>query len=54
MNFGTRLVIALGIMGILFAVIISFVEPIVLRWFLIGLSVVLVLTFVNYIGRTAK
>lgn len=54
MSIGVRLLIALVLMGILFTVIISFVEPIILRWFLVGLCVVIVLTFVNYIGNATK
>jgi len=47
MSFGVRLLMAFVLMAILFTVTISFVEPIILRWFLIGLSIVLVLTFSN-------
>jgi hypothetical protein len=54
MSLGARLLMALVLEGILFFIIISFVEPIILRWFLVGLSIVLVLTFVNYIGNSSK
>lgn len=47
MSFGVRLLLALVLMGILYTVIVLFVEPIILRWFLIGLSIVLVLSFSN-------
>ncbi|MFD1927473.1 hypothetical protein ACFSFY_05265 [Sporosarcina siberiensis] len=45
MSFGVRLLMAFVLMAILFTLIISFVEPIMLRWFLVGLSVTMVLTF---------
>lgn len=47
MSFGVRLLMAFVLMAILFTVIVSFIEPVILRWFLIGLSMVLVLTFSN-------
>lgn len=47
MSFGVRLLMAFVLMAILITVIVSFIEPVILRWFLIVLSIVLVLTFSN-------
>lgn len=51
MSIGMKLLIAFAIMAVLFTAIILLVKPIILRWFLVGLSVFLVLTFVNYLSN---
>lgn len=48
LSFGVGLLMAYVLMGILFTLIISFVEPIILRWFLVGLCVTIVLMLSNF------
>ncbi|WP_166669573.1 hypothetical protein [Paenisporosarcina antarctica] len=50
MSLGKRLLIGFPLMGILFTIIISFIEPGVRQSALIGFCVFLVLIIVNYKG----